>query len=45
MNPSEKILFICATPLESTALGLDGSLKRILSRPFGQWEVVVDNGC
>ncbi|MBK7966754.1 MAG: hypothetical protein IPK10_16820 [Bacteroidetes bacterium] len=27
MNPSEKILFICATPLESTALGLDGSLK------------------
>ncbi len=27
MNPSRNLLFVCATPLESTALGLDGSLK------------------
>jgi len=27
MNPNGNLLFVCATPLESTALGLDGSLK------------------
>lgn len=27
MNPQGNLLFVCATPLESTALGLDGSLK------------------
>lgn len=27
MNPKGNLLFVCATPLESTALGLDGSLK------------------
>ncbi len=27
MNPHRNLLFVCATPLESTALGLDGSLK------------------
>lgn len=27
MNPHGNLLFVCATPLESTALGLDGSLK------------------
>lgn len=27
MNPPRNLLFVCATPLESTALDLDGSLK------------------